>query len=55
VGYQSNEPLPQNIANLLLGINHRSHLGAWQLMESDGSYFALGTVEELMEDEEDFE
>ena len=40
VGYQSSGPLPQNIANLLLGINHRSHLGAWQLMESEGSYYA---------------
>lgn len=40
VGYRSAAPLEQNIANLLLGINHSSKLGAWQVMQSEGEYFA---------------
>lgn len=40
IGYKSAEPLGQKIANLLLGINHSSKLGAWQVMASDGEYFA---------------
>lgn len=40
VGYQSRKPLTQKVANLLLGINQSSTVGAWQLMESEGEYFA---------------
>lgn len=40
IGYKSQAPLSQKIANLLLGINHSSKLGAWQVMESDGVYYA---------------
>lgn len=40
VGYQSADPLSQQVANLLLGINHSSKLGAWQVMESKGEYYA---------------
>ncbi len=40
VGYQSRKPLSQKVANLLLGINQSSTVGAWQLMESGGEYFA---------------
>ncbi len=40
VAYQTSQPLSQQVANLLLGINHSSKLGAWQLMESGGEYFA---------------
>ncbi len=40
VGYKSVEPLSHKVANLLLGINHGSKLGAWQVMESEGDYYA---------------
>lgn len=40
IGYMSENPLEQKIANLLLAINHSSKLGAWQVMSSDGAYYA---------------
>ena len=45
VGYRSEAPLTQNIANLLLGINHHSRLGAWQVMESRSNYYAAYNVQ----------
>lgn len=40
IGYMSEKPLGQKIANLLLGINHSSRLGAWQVMSSENAYYA---------------
>ncbi|MFT7128860.1 MAG: hypothetical protein ACI89U_000968 [Gammaproteobacteria bacterium] len=40
IGYMSDAPLEKKIANLLLGINHSSKLGAWQVMATDKAYYA---------------
>lgn len=40
IGYESEAPLPQNIANLLLGINQSAQFGGWQLLSSGGRYYA---------------
>ena len=37
---KTSKPLSQKVANLLLGINQSSTVGAWQLMQSGGEYFA---------------
>jgi len=45
IGYMSKVPLSQKIANLLLGINHSSRLGAWQVMNSKDDYYAAYNVQ----------
>jgi len=45
IGYMSKVPLSQKIANLLLGINHSSQLGAWQVMKSEDGYYAAYNVQ----------
>ncbi len=40
IAYRSDAPLSRKVANLLLEINHRSMLGAWQLMATEDGFDA---------------
>lgn len=53
VGYKSAESLSAKLANLLLGINHSSALGAWQLLQSGGEYFAAYSAQVAAETDSD--